>query len=764
MLTLFPIRHHGPGSAFALVEELNRLKPDIVLIEGSSDANHMLHWLGHAEMEPPVALLGFRPDEPGKSSLSPFSTFSPEYNAIRYALDNEILVRFCDLPLSYLQAAGAPVPMPDGRLFQKLAKAAGTREYEPWWNIFFEQRQNMDGMFDAINLLIAEMRSEHVIRAEPPVELDLDEKQTVSWLIGERREAMMRQGVRDARAEGYQNIVFVCGAWHAPAILQVDEDGLESTNAEIDGMLLEDLPSVEIEFAWMPWTYGRLSTLTGYGAGVKSPGWYHHLWNMRHQDAKPIEVVVEWVQTVAQLLREQGFDASSAHIIETARLAEALAAVRNFPMPSLPEIGEAVQTVMCGGHSEPLKLIQRKLIVGERMGQVPADVPLTPFQKDLWSHQKRFALYPEPEKSVVSLDLRRDEDREKSAFLHRLNLLGVAWGVVGRPKRQTAGTSAENWTLKWVPDLLIKVLEAAQWGNTVHDAALASGQDAAGKAQSLKELTTLLNRTIEADLPDLMKTVLAQIEERSAVTHDVIHMMDALPPLARIMRYGDVRQTDRSLVGHVVETLLTRICINLPTTCAAVDLNAAQEIIAAIGRVQPVIGLVSNQTVVDEWHKTLAGLLDARNIHGLIGGTACRLLFQSRWLTPDETAVEMGKALKGNQALSVASTVAGDSSSGILQKAFWLDGFLRDSELVLVHDKQLWNVLDHWVIGLDEADFHEIMSLLRRVFSEFSEGARNALSRRVKGRPVQADQLAINVGRNADLADEVLIYLEKILI
>ncbi|MEM9776159.1 MAG: DUF5682 family protein, partial [Chloroflexota bacterium] len=199
------------------------------------------------------------------------------------------------------------------------------------------------------------------------------------------------------------------------------------------------------------------------------------------------------------------------------------------------------------------------------------------------------------------------------------------------------------------------------------------------------------------------------------------------------------------------------------TTCAAVDLNAAQEIVKAITQVQPVIGLVANQAVVDEWYKTLAGLLGGRNVHGLIGGTACRLLFQARWLSPDETAAEMGKALKGNQALSVANTVAGDSSSGILQKAFWLDGFLRDSELVLVHDRQLWNVLDHWVIGLDDADFQEIMPLLRRVFSEFSEAARNALSRRVKGRPVRRDELAINVGKNADLADGVLAYLEKIL-
>lgn len=765
-MKIFPIRHHGPGSAFALIEELNNYRPDIVLIEGPSDATPMLHWLGHAEMEPPVALLGYRPDQPGKSNLSPFAVFSPEYNAIRYALDREIPVRFCDLPQGHMMAMaeqGASVPMPDGKLFEALAKAAGQREYEPWWNVFVEQRQDTSHLFEAIHELIDAMRHDHVIRAEPSTDLDLDEKGIATWLMGEKREAQMRQGIRDARAEGFSKIAFVCGAFHAPAIKMVDEGclnsiGREDVNAEIDAMLLEDLEMVEVEFAWMPWTYSRLSTLLGYGAGVKSPGWYHHLWQMKHAGSEPMEVVVGWVQQVASLLREAGFDSSSAHIIETARLAEALAAVRDLPIPGLPEIAEAVQTVMCGGHSEPLKLIEKKLVIGERMGQVPADVPLTPFQKDLWSMQKRFKLYPDPERLVVKLDLRLDEDREKSALLHRLNLLNVPWGTVARPKRQIAGTSEEGWTLIWKPDMMIRVMEAALWGNSVKDAALAKGENLAREAQSLQDLTVLLNRTIEADMPDLIGKILDQIEEKSAVTHDVIHMMAALPPLARIMRYGDVRQTDRSLVGRVVETLLTRICINLPTTCAAVDINAAQEIAGAIGQVQPIVGLVSSESVVNSWYGTLEELLDGRNIHGLIGGTACRLLFQANLLDKDNTAIELGRALSGKR-----ETTTTGKGEALLQKGFWLDGFLRESELVLVHDRQLWNVLDHWVIGLAEEDFHEIIPLLRRTFAEFSDSAKNVLSRRAKGRPVQAKDLIVQVGPDAALTDGVFDYLEKIL-
>ena len=37
---------------------------------------------------------------------------------------------------------------------------------------------------------------------------------------------------------------------------------------------------------WVPWTYGRLSYASGYGAGIRSPGWYDHLFSSPGQ---PIE-------------------------------------------------------------------------------------------------------------------------------------------------------------------------------------------------------------------------------------------------------------------------------------------------------------------------------------------------------------------------------------------------------------------------------------------------------------------------------------------
>jgi hypothetical protein len=95
---IFGIRHHGPGCARALREALERLEPDIVLVEGPPDAHSVLPLLTDPAMKPPVALLIYAPDAPAHAVYYPFTSFSPEWQAMSYALTRNIPARFIDLP------------------------------------------------------------------------------------------------------------------------------------------------------------------------------------------------------------------------------------------------------------------------------------------------------------------------------------------------------------------------------------------------------------------------------------------------------------------------------------------------------------------------------------------------------------------------------------------------------------------------------------------------------------------------------------------
>src|SRR6516165_964774 len=96
-LHIFGIRHHGPGSARSLLAALNRLDPAIVLIEGPPDANDIVSYAASPAMAPPLAILVHELDNPATANFYPFAIYSPEWQAMRWALAKGRPVRFIDL-------------------------------------------------------------------------------------------------------------------------------------------------------------------------------------------------------------------------------------------------------------------------------------------------------------------------------------------------------------------------------------------------------------------------------------------------------------------------------------------------------------------------------------------------------------------------------------------------------------------------------------------------------------------------------------------
>lgn len=718
---IFGIRHHGPGSARSLRAALQQLQPDCVLVEGPPDADALIPLLAHPNMQPPVALLLYMPDQPRQAVYYPFALFSPEWQALSYALAQGITARFMDLPqacqlgemrqgiededkpsqhddIGENHESSNPQPLtpnPRADPLGWLAQAAGYSDGERWWEQMVEHRRDGSEIFAAILEAMA------ALRAELPPDPHPREAQ---------REAYMRQSIRAAQAEGYQRIAVVCGAWHAPALTD-----LAGTKA--DTALLKGLPKVKLQATWVPWTHGRLAYGSGYGAGIESPGWYEHLWHATSAGYTPTEVAARWLVRVARLLREQDFDVSSAHVIEAVRLAEALAALRDRPLPGLAELNEAVQAVFCGGSVLPMRLVHEQLIVGETLGAVPAETPLAPLQQDLAREQKRLRLPASASWRDYDLDLRKPTDLERSHLLHRLNLLAIPWGKLQR-SNGGKGTFHELWRVQWQPELAVTLIEAGIWGNTIADAATARACADAATAADLPALTRLVDQVLLADLPAAIDAVMARLHDRAALASDVGVLMEALPPLANVQRYGNVRRTDTAAVAHVIDGLVARIGVGLPAACAALDDDAAQAMFERLLAVNSALALLQHADYTATWQAALQRVCDLRGVHGLVGGRACRMLLDTGTLSADE----------GARRLSLALSAA----SGPPEAAAWIEGLLRDSGALLVHDTLLWQIIDGWLHDLPAALFLPTLPLLRRTFATFQPAERRMLGERAR--------------------------------
>ncbi|MCB0032377.1 MAG: hypothetical protein KDE51_00030, partial [Anaerolineales bacterium] len=399
------------------------------------------------------------------------------------------------------------------------------------------------------------------------------------------------------------------------------------------------------------------------------------------------------------------------------------------PVAGLLEYNEAVQTVMCGGDTAPLRLIQNKLIVSERMGSVPPETPMVPLQKDLERLQKELKLRAQAEESTLKLDLRKAQHLQRSHLLHRLNLLRIPWGTTQKV-RGKRGTFHEVWKLRWQPDFAVSIIEASLWGNTVHDAAANFAIDQAHKADDLPTLTTLLDQIILAELPEVILQVMQKVEETAATSSDIPLMMDALLPLAQVLRYGNVRQTDTAMIRHVVDGLLTRICVGLPSTCTSLNDKAAQDMAKRITAVHGVVNKIETATHKQAWQETLHTLADQKNIHGMLAGKATRLLLDSGGASAAQIAQRMRLALSGVKGSSAAKLLSNPQT--LKFAASWLDGFLEGSALLILHDATLWQILDEWVSHLPAGTFEPILPLLRRTFSRYSEAERRQITEQVR--------------------------------
>src|SRR2546422_7692572 len=134
-MNVLGIRHHGPGSARAVASALAELQPDVVLIEGPPEADKLVELAAEDMMQPPVALLAYATDDATKAAFWPFAVFSPEWQAICYALDAGVPVRFCDLPAA-IQFAGTPRERRKVTAdpLALLAEAGGYDDPERWWD------------------------------------------------------------------------------------------------------------------------------------------------------------------------------------------------------------------------------------------------------------------------------------------------------------------------------------------------------------------------------------------------------------------------------------------------------------------------------------------------------------------------------------------------------------------------------------------------------------------------------------------------------
>ena len=693
------------------------MQPDVLLVESPVDAEGLMANMSDPGLVPPVAMLLYDKNDLSKASYYPFAEFSPEWQAIKFALENNILVKFMDLPFGIKKEKqtslteeeenkkGISKSKTKDKLTSDplayLAELAGYADSERWWEVTFEEQFEEEEIFPALLELLTALRAEVADHIPPETLL---------------REAYMRNTIRTAIKEGAEKIAVVCGAWHSPVL-----NDIEKYKQAEDNKLLKGLKKIKPKGSWIPWTYSRLSKQSGYGAGVASPAWYQLLFK------NPEEAVIRWMSRLGQLFREAGMDGSPAHVIEAVQLAETLATVRQLKLPGIEELREAALAIFCQGNIQQFELVEEKLIVGGDIGKVPLSIPKMPFQDNLEKTIKTLRwskLWETESKTEKMLDLRKSNQVNGSQLLHRMNLLSIPWGTLIKVvKGSNAGAFHEKWELRWQPEFALKTIEAGMWGNTVAEAASQKIRNKMKTLTDLPDFTALIESAFNADLASVIPDLVEKIGAASVQTQDITQLMDALLPLVNVVRYGSSRKMDTENLLQLIEQMVPRITVALPVNCTNLDDEAAAAMFKRITAVNRRMFILNDSSLINLWLTALLTMQQHETTNPLLRGATTRILFDKEVLDIESVEIWMEYTLSSGQSRAEAAAT--------------LEGFCFGSGLLIIHNPQLWNIINDWVSRIPMDTFIELLPLLRRTFSNFSEPERSKMMNLAKHGPVK---------------------------
>lgn len=248
-----------------------------------------------------------------------------------------------------------------------------------------------------------------------------------------------------------------------------------------------------------------------------------------------------------------------------------------------------------------------------------------------------------------------------------------------------------------------------------------------------------------------MQELLRQLDSLAASSTDIASMMGALPALFETLHYGNVRNTDKSMIASIVETIFYRISAGLEHSCHGIAYDEAQQLTSRIRPVHTGLSLLQSTPLQEVWFESLARTVANSHTAGIIHGVCTKILYDSQRLSEQECLAAMSKAL---------------SLSGPAEySAQWVEGFFLDGAHLLLYDTAVWSVVQLWLNSLSDETFIELLPMLRRTFEQYEKAEKEKIAQKIVKQQGQHGTQPVPTWRtpNPTRSQGAIIALEQLL-
>ena len=719
----FGIRHFSPAGAYFLRQFLDEVKPSLVLIEGPADFDFLIDDIVSKNLVPPFAIMAYTKEAPIDTILYPFAEYSPEYQAILWAKENNTECHFFDLESDIiLGLEKRDDETKDGEIISETnPKKSIETDMEGFWERTLEQSEDMHAYRAGSALFGGSIRKD----------TNADDK---SFIRDTVRESFMKRKIKEYIEKGFdtEKIVAITGAFHTSAI--------ESLEGAMSDKEYKALVRRESNVTLMPYSYYRLSKRTGYGAGNAAPAYYELLWqgflngDITYHERK-------YLSSLAKYMREHGGIVSSAQVIEATRLARELAIIRGGSVPTLEDLKDASITCMGGGSFGEMAMGFAETDIGKKIGSVPQDAMQTSIQSDFTSKLKQLKLekYKELVATPLQLDLRENLrvkskdsaflDLNRSFFLYRLVVLGIDFAKIKRSNQDNA-TWAENWILQWTPEAEIQIVESVLKGDTIADAVAFVLSERLLEATKISEIAEVIEDAFNCGLPKIVEGAKRSLDEMTNGAIAMCDIADTVSKLSNMILFGDIRKLDREPLIPIVKRLCIRASLMLVGESACDDIAAA----SFAEDIQKIHNVFMVQDFLDEslWFDKLTELSNRDDLNTKISGLATAILLDAGKIDEPTLRKEVSRRLSVGMPAELGAN--------------WFAGLSMRNHYALIGRLTLWESLSEYLDTLDEEEFRRSAVFLRRAFVEYS----------AKEKDMIAENLGEIWGLNAQEVSEII--------
>jgi hypothetical protein len=759
-LHFVPVRHHSPACASCVERLIERVRPEVVLIEGPEDLTPLIPLMLHPETVAPfAAYCTFADDRLGgrHGAYYPFADASPELVALRAGRAAGAELAFIDSTYPEMVRASELERGPpkrriaslleesyhrESRYLDAIAARFGCRDHDELWDHLFEARPlvETDRFIDDVAAYCAAARAEHDVRA---VRLEGNVE----------RESNMARHVRAALRRGAERIVVVTGGFHTAALPRLVREAERATpprhgdshgkraasrgGAKTGGPALPVRDPMNPKPVLMRYSFDQLDALNGYSAGMPSPHYYDRLFALRHAADPLLAAAAEILVQLGRAAPRKGArTVSTAQVTDALGQASRLAALRGRSGPSRNDVLDAVTSCFVKGLMDTegtIVLAQvRRALAGDRVGVIPKEAGSPPIVDDFHRIASEIGLdVSDVVKREVTLEIYKKElHRRTSRFFHALVFLEVPFAKVVAGPDFALGTDLDRvqeiWSYAWNPSVESALIEQMIDGATIAEACatrlhVALAQAAEGR--SSREAVGLLVAACRMGLFEAMDEILEVTREAASKDGSFLSLASALAELVLLSESREPLEAFRlGRLAELVEVVYERACFAIDRI-GGVSRLEERAAIEGIGTLRGLVARSARGVDPALFHDALERAVLG---HGPVAGAAAGHLFSEGRMTEDALSSHVAGHLGG-------SAVSAEAKAGFLR------GLLMAAREIAWRVPGIVEGITTLIEGLTDGEFHRALPDLRLAFADLT--------------PKETDRVASIVARGGDLGD-----------